>query len=110
MKTIFFAALAGLSASLATPASAQQTVTLEVSVKDNRFEPSELRAPANTGISIRIKNLGAKPVEFESKSLRVEKVIGAKQEGVVRVRPLAPGRYEFFDEFNERNRGFLVVQ
>jgi len=49
-------------------------------------------------------------MEFESRSLRVEKVVTAGGEGVVSVRPLAPGRYEFFDDFHQQTRGVLVVQ
>ena len=46
-------------------------------------------------------------MEFESVSLRVEKVIGAGSTGVVNVRPLSPGRYEFYDDFHQETRGFL---
>ena len=48
-------------------------------------------------------------MEFESKSLKVEKVIAANGEGIVRVGPLKPGKYDFFDDFNLSNRGTLVV-
>jgi uncharacterized RmlC-like cupin family protein len=51
-----------------------------------------------------------KAMEFESTSLRVEKVVGAKSEGVINVRALKPGRYEFYDDFNEKARGALNVQ
>jgi hypothetical protein len=49
-------------------------------------------------------------MEFESVSLRVEKVIASGGEGVVNVRALAPGRYEFFDDFHQETRGVLVVE
>jgi hypothetical protein len=64
--------------------------------KDHRFQPSQLSAPPDRPISIRVKNLDAAPMEFESVSLRVEKVIG-------------PG-YEFFDDFHPETRGILVVE
>jgi hypothetical protein len=101
----------GLALSFATaqPAAAQE-VTLNITVQNRRFEPAELQAPANRPILIRIKNNDSRPIEFESKSLRVEKVIAAKSEGVVRVRALSPGRYEFEDDFNKETRGVLVVQ
>ena len=42
---------------------------------------------------------------------KVEKVIAANGEGVVNLRPLAPGRYEFFDDFHkDTTRGALIVQ
>ena len=49
-------------------------------------------------------------MEFESVSLRVKKIVPPGGEGTVHVRPLTPGRYEFFDDFNQQNRGTLVVQ
>ena len=93
----------------AVPARAQES-TLSLTVQNGRFQPTELRAPANKAFVISIKNGDANPVEFESVSLRVEKVIGAKSQGTVRIRALAPGRYEFFDDFNQSNRGAVVVQ
>jgi hypothetical protein len=33
-----------------------------------------------------------------------------ESEGVINVRPLKPGRYEFYDDFNEKARGALNVQ
>jgi Cupredoxin-like domain len=49
-------------------------------------------------------------MEFESVSLRVEKVIPPGSEGTVHVRALAPGQYEFFDDFHQETRGTLTVQ
>ena len=105
---IVFAAATSLYLA-AVPAHAQET-TLSVTVQNGRFQPSELRAPANKPFVIAIRNGDAKPVEFESVSLRVEKVIAPKSQGAVRIRALAPGRYEFFDDFNQGNRGAVVVQ
>jgi hypothetical protein len=90
-------------------ASAQET-SLQVTVENGQFSPAELRAPANKPILITIKNNGAKAMEFESVSLRVEKVVAAKSQGTVRVRALSPGRYEFFDDFNKATRGTLIVE
>ena len=90
-------------------ASAQET-TLQITVQGGKFQPAELHAPVNVPVIIVIKNNDARPMEFESVSLRVEKVIPAKGQGQVRIRPLAPGRYDFFDDFNQSNRGTLVVQ
>src|SRR5215468_2424487 len=77
--------------------NAQQSASVAISVKDHRFQPSQISAPANSPISIRVKNLDSAPMEFESVSLRVEKVIAA-------------GSYEFFDDFHQQTRGILIVQ
>jgi hypothetical protein len=41
--------------------------------------------------------------------LHFEKVIAAGAEATIRVRPLQPGRYSFFDDFHHDTQGFLVV-
>jgi hypothetical protein len=90
--------------------SAEGSAAVAISVKAHQFDPAELHAPANKPLAIRVKNLDGAPMEFESRALKVEKVISAGGEGVVNVRALAPGRYEFFDDFHQQTRGFLVVQ
>jgi len=65
---------------------------------------------AGKPITVKVKNNSAKAMEFESTSLRVEKVVAAGSEGVVNVRALKPGRYEFYDDFNDKARGALTVQ
>ena len=92
------------------PSQAQQATEILVNYSKGQFQPSELRAPADKPVAIRVKNLDAKAMEFESKSLRVEKVVAAKSEGVISVRALKPGRYEFYDDFNEKARGALTIQ
>jgi hypothetical protein len=69
--------------------------TLRTSIKDHRFQPTELKAPANTPIKLVIRNLDPTPEEFESKTLRVEKVVAGNSEITIRLRPLAPGRCDF---------------
>ena len=87
-----------------------QSATVQISIKNHRFQPTKLHAPANTPITIRIKNLDPTPMEFESVTLRVEKVVAGNGEGVINVRALSPGRYNFFDDFNPQAKGVLVVQ
>jgi cupredoxin-like protein len=95
---------------MATAAQAQQATSLSISVKNHRFQPAELSAPANVPITLHVKNLDATPMEFESVSLRVEKVVTGNSEGIVRLRPLSPGRYNFFDDFHQETNGTLVVR
>jgi heme/copper-type cytochrome/quinol oxidase subunit 2 len=92
------------------PALAQQAAEVHLTYSNGAFRPNEVRAPADRPVVFRVKNLDGKAMEFESKSLRVEKVVAAKSEGVINVRPLKPGRYEFYDDFNEKARGALTVQ
>ena len=97
--------------SVAGPACAEQyATTVELVVKDKTFEPAELKAPADKRIIIHVVNQDAAPMEFESGSLKAEKVVAANSEAIVRVGPLKPGKYEFFDDFNHANRGTLIVE
>jgi hypothetical protein len=95
----------------AAGARAQQATEINLSYKDKKFHPGDIRGPANTPIVIKLKNLDSQAMEFESKTLRVEKVVAGNSEAVINVRPQKPGRYEFFDEYNERtSRGGLVIE
>ncbi|WP_271671591.1 cupredoxin domain-containing protein [Bradyrhizobium sp. CCBAU 51627] len=91
-------------------ASAQQATEIQISYSNGQFQPHEVRAPADKPVVFRIRNLEGKAMEFESTSLRVEKVVTAKSQGVINVRALKAGRYEFYDDFNEKARGALVVE
>lgn len=95
---------------MVTAAHAQQGTSLNITVKNHRFQPAELSAPANVPITLHVKNLDSTPMEFESVSLRVEKVVTGNSEGIVRLRPLSPGRYNFFDDFHQETNGTLVVR
>jgi hypothetical protein len=98
-------------ATLAGPALAEGAASVKLTLKNHKFQPAEPRAPANTPITIEVTNLDATPSEFESKTLRVEKVVAAGATITLQVRALAPGRYRFFDDYHEdTTEGFLVVQ
>jgi hypothetical protein len=108
-KLTMFAAIALVS--IAGAARAQGATEIALSYKDKKFDPAEISAPANTPIVIKLKNLDSKAMEFESKTLKVEKVVAGASDATINVRAQKPGRYEFFDEYNEKvARGALVVK
>jgi hypothetical protein len=82
---------------------------LTLTIKDHRFTPAELRVKTNTRVKITVVNIDATPEEFESKALKVEKVIPGKSKGVVRIGPLKPGRYSFVGEYHEDTAKGVVV-
>ena len=110
MRKLILAALCAIAVLPISPSQAQQATELQLTYSKGQFQPSELSAPADKPLTLRVKNLDAKAMEFESKSLRVEKVVAANSEGVINVRALKPGRYEFYDDFNEKARGALTVK
>jgi hypothetical protein len=90
---------------------AEDAAMVRLSLKDHRFQPAEARAPAGKPITIEIRNLDATPAEFESKTLRVEKVVAGGGTITVQIRALAAGRYRFFDDYHEdTTEGYLIVQ
>jgi hypothetical protein len=90
---------------------AEDAVTVAVMLKDHRFSPAEPTAPAGKPFVLEVTNLDATPSEFESKVLRVEKPIVGGGKITVRLLPLAPGRYRFYDDYHEATaEGFLVVK
>jgi hypothetical protein len=90
-------------------ADAQEAVSARTAIKDHRFQPAEIRVPANTPITLVVRNLDPAPEEFESKTLRVEKIVAGKSEITIRLRPLAPGRYRFYGDFNEATAEGAIV-
>jgi hypothetical protein len=110
MKKPVLAVICAIAMFQVSASYAQQATEIHLTYSKGQFQPSQVSAPADKPISFRIKNLDAKAMEFESTSLRVEKVVAAGTEGIVNVRALTPGRYEFYDDFNDKARGALTVQ
>lgn len=115
MKNARLLAGAALALSLVSTtaglALAEGETTLSISIKDHRFAPSELRAPADKPIVIVVKNLDPTPEEFESKALKVEKIVAGNSEISLRLRPQKAGRYRFFGEYHEDSaKGELIVE
>jgi heme/copper-type cytochrome/quinol oxidase subunit 2 len=104
------AALAAALFVLQPVARGDDEVNIQLTLKDHRFSPAEVHAPANKPITITLKNLDSVPAEFESNMLRVEKVVTGGGTITMKIRPLAPGRYRFFDDFRPEAQGYLVVQ
>jgi plastocyanin len=110
--------LAGLVVALAAPAFSGDALTptneqgqIEVVLKDHRFTPAEIHVAAGKRSQLLIKNQDSTADEFDSTSLRVEKVIGGGSEGVVRLHELEPGRYPFMGEFHsDTAQGVVIAQ
>jgi hypothetical protein len=109
-RKLVLAAIGAIAMFQVSASHAQQATEIHLTYSKGQFQPSQVSAPADKPISFRVKNLDAKAMEFESTSLRVEKVVAAGSEGVINVRALKPGRYEFYDDFNDKARGALTVQ
>ena len=72
----------------------------KLTIKDHVFTPNTLAVPANERFVIEVENLDPTPAEFESSDLKVEKIIVGGGKIVVRVSPLKPGTYKFFEDYH----------
>jgi hypothetical protein len=84
---------------------------VEISIKDHRFEPEEIKVPKDTLIKLVINNLDDSVEEFESFDLKREKIVPAKGSITVVLAPLQPGKYFFFGDFHaDTAKGYLIVE
>ena len=91
--------------------AAEDSTLVRLSIKNHRFQPMEAHVPAAKPVTIEVRNLDATPAEFESKTLRVEKVVTGGGVITLQIRALQPGRYRFYDDYHEdTTEGYLVVQ
>jgi plastocyanin len=110
LKFIYFALAIGFGAGISL-AHAADDETFTLSIKNHKFEPSELSVPAGKRIKLIVKNEDPTPEEFESKDLKREKVIGGNKQTTIIVGPLKPGSYKFFGEYNESTaKGQLIAK
>jgi plastocyanin len=95
---------------IATPAFAVDP-DFTLTIKDHRFEPTELQVPAGRKITLLVKNLDPTAEEFESHELKREKVVPGKSEVTITLGPLKPGIYKFFGDFHESTaKGSIVAK
>ena len=105
LKPIIFAILFTLVSTVAFGADTMVSLTL----KDHKFSPAEVRVKANTPATVTLINGDDQTEEFDSTSLKIEKVVAGHSTGIMRWRPLAPGRYPFIGEFHSDTAQGVVI-
>ncbi len=86
-----------------------QEPTFTITIRNHRFEPAEVRVPANKRITLTVINDDPTPEEFESRPMKVEKIIPGKSKATIRIGPLKPGSYPFIGEFNMSTAKGVVI-
>ena len=105
---LFVGGLALLSLASFT-AEAKDPMTYEISLKGQTFTPAELNVPAGEPFIIKLKNENDAPAEFESKEMKIEKIVAGHSEILVKVKALPGGTFEFVDEYHEDTARGTVV-
>ena len=85
------------------------SAAIPVTLRDHRFSPAEIHVHANQPSLITLDNQDGAAEEFDSTSLKVEKVVPGHETGNVRIRPLAPGRYPFMGEYHADSAQGVVI-
>jgi heme/copper-type cytochrome/quinol oxidase subunit 2 len=88
---------------------AEDPPTIQLTIKDHRFSPSEIHVPSGKPVILRITNADDTVEEFDSSALQVEKVIVAGHSATVRLHPLAPGRFAFMGEYHAETAKGVVI-
>jgi plastocyanin len=104
------AAISGLALLLAASGAAAAPLAASVVLRDNTFQPATLNLPAGKKIRLLIENTSSQVAEFESYDLNREKIIPAGSSTTLYIGPLKSGSYEFFNDFNRKTHGRIVVE
>lgn len=92
---------------VAAPALADGPIP--VTLKNHRFTPATIHVKAGVPNVIALTNNDDAAEEFDSTSLKVEKVVAGHSAGNVRLRPLSPGRYPFMGEYHSDTAQGVVI-
>jgi plastocyanin len=96
---------------VAAAALAADTLEIAVTIENSRFQPEEIKVRAGVPFVLVVTNKDSGPEEFESKELRIEKVIPGGKTTRIRVRALKPGTYPFVGEYHEKTaKGRIVAE
>jgi hypothetical protein len=80
-----------------------------ITLENHKFTPSRVEVPAGKKVKLLVENKDATPAEFESETLKVEKVVAGKARATIFIGPLKAGEYKFADEYNEKTANGVVV-
>jgi plastocyanin len=109
LRSLLPLALTCLVLTVASAAAAD--LEIPVTIEKNRFQPDEIKVKAGTPFVLVVTNKDATPEEFESKELRIEKVIPGGKTLKIRVRALKAGSYPFVGEYHEATaKGRIVAE
>ena len=110
VRVLTLAALAAAGFAAAS-ALAETAAQFEVTLKGDVFTPAEVKVPANKPFTMKFFNKETAAAEIEAKDLKVEKIVAAGGEIIVRVGAMKPGRYLFVNEYKEETvKGYVIAE
>ena len=104
-------ALGALAATPGVARAADPPSEVPIVIEQNRFQPEEIRVKAGAAFVLVVTNKDPGPEEFESKELRIEKIIPAGKTVRLRMPPLKAGTYPFVGEYHATTaKGRIVAE
>lgn len=91
-------AVFGAGSAVAEPPA--NAVTIALTLKDHRFTPDRITAPAGRQLRIELANQDSASEEFDSDDLHLEKDVTPHGKASFTVGPLKPGTYAFMGELH----------
>ena len=113
MRRAIATTLVALAAALLVTAAvhAAEPKEIPVTIENNKFSPDEIRVKANEPFVLVVTNKDKTAEEFESKVLKIEKVVPPGQTLKIRVRALKPGTYPFVGDFHQATaKGRIIAE
>ncbi|MBS0487179.1 MAG: cupredoxin domain-containing protein [Proteobacteria bacterium] len=96
---------------LGVSALAADMPEFQLTIRNQSFEPVQLKVPANTKFKLLVKNTDNTPSEFESTDMNREKIVLPNSTINVYIGPLDKGSYKFFDDFHQdTGKGVLIAE
>jgi uncharacterized cupredoxin-like copper-binding protein len=84
---------------------------IPLTIENNRFSPDEVKVKAGAPFVLVVTNKDKTPEEFESKELRIEKVVPPGKTLRINVRALKPGTYPFIGDYHQQTaKGRIVAE
>ncbi len=98
----------------------QKTQNCDINIKDRKFTSGSLKRVSGEKCKFQLKagkkhrltvcNLDKVPAEFESRALKIEKIIKGGSSVKIRIKPLEKGKtYKFEEEFGEYHCEFKGI-
>jgi plastocyanin len=113
VKRMVMAGVAGLLLGAAfvaaLPAGAQAPQEIPLVIEKNRFQPDVIKVKAGAPFVLVITNKDKGPEEFESKDLRIEKIIPGGKTVRLKMPALKAGKYPFVGEYHSETAKATIV-
>jgi plastocyanin len=103
--------LMGMALVAGSAQAAEAPTEIALSIDQHEFQPNEIKVKAGTSFVLVITNRDTSAEEFESRELRIEKIIPAAKTVRVRMPALKAGTYTFIGEYHAMTaQGRIVAE